>query len=105
MSRRYYDESGNRVPDPRGQSVPLGVYVASVAIGILIGVLVMVSYAYWHEHQTKTTAPVTYFSAVGTIGDGGNIHIYTWSDPDSGRTYFVTDRGGICERNLEVLPE
>lgn len=101
---RYYDESGNRVPDPRGQRTPLGGYVMALVIGVLVGLLAMVSYAYWYDNQTHTTAPVTYFSAIGTIGDGGNIHIYTWSDPDSGRTYLVTDRGGICERNLEALP-
>ena len=83
----------------------MGFTVTAIVIAVLAGIGTFYT---WDRNKGLSLglAVITLLAgAVGTIGDGGNIHIYTWSDPDSGRTYFVTDRGGICERNLEVLPE
>ena len=90
-------------------SAPSTVCVLAFALGMIIGVLAVITYAYvWEPSQTTTTAPVTYLSSVGTIADGGNVQIYVWSDPDSHRDYLVPvykdSVGGMCERNLEVIP-
>ena len=100
---RYYDETGRRVPDPRGESVPLLPMTLMLTLGLVFGVLAMVVYTYvWVPAQTETTAPVTFFSSFGTIGERGNVQIYTWTDPDSGRDYLVPVYGdvvgGMCPR-------
>lgn len=74
-------------------------YALIIAILVIAGMLIYITYK---EH---TSAPVQFFSAVGTVNDGGDIRIYVWTDPDSQRTYLITDRGGICERNLSAREE
>lgn len=97
----------SRRPTPRTQRTvpnPFIVFLLTAIIAAFISV--MAYHVYTNRRPVQnTTAPITFFGAVGTVQDGGDIRIYTWTDPDSNRTYLVTDRGGICERNLEVIGE
>lgn len=96
--RAKYDRSGRRAPTVR-EAVPLGGYVAAFVTGCALAIAALTAWLWWDSRQTVGThAPVSYLGAVGTVRDGGDIRVYTWTDPDSMRVYLITDRGGICER-------
>ena len=107
---KYYDNTGRRVPSPRGESVPSAPVVLLLALGFALGLLAAVVYVYvYTPAQTSTTAPVTYAGSVGTMDDGGNVQIYSWTDPKTNREYLVPVYGdavgGMCERRTGVTVE
>lgn len=102
---RYYDASGRRVPDPRDGMVPASSCVLALIIGMLVGALILLTCVYVvGPSTTHTTADVTYISSFGTIGDHGDVQVYSWTD-DDGKEYLVpvygSTVGGICRRGDE----
>ena len=97
----------SRRPTPRTQRTVPNPFAVFLLTAIITAFLTVMAYHVYLNRRTvqHTTAPVSFFGAVGTVQDGGDIRIYIWTDPDSGRSYLITDRGGICERNLEVIGE
>lgn len=96
-----------RTRDNRVVPSTIWVLVFSVVL-IAIVISVAVCMNAWKSGRRETTAPVTYLSSAGTIANGGNVQVYVWTDPDSHRDYLIPvykdSVGGLCERNLEVVP-
>lgn len=82
--------------------VPASSCVFFLIIGMLVGALVLMACVYVVRPSMRhTTAEVTYLSSFGTIGDHGDVQVYSWTDED-GTEYVVPvygdSVGGACRR-------